>query len=220
MMKSSSESKEHVSRVGDIFRDKCEFLAALILAFATIASAWCGYESTRWGGRQSILMGEAAAIRSEAMQKVNLAGQLAVIDITMFDKFLEARIKGDTRVAEWLMSRFRPEAKVAVDAWLAAVPFRNPDAPKGPFEMKEYRSRLGEEHAALTRQAEEKTSQARSASGHVDRYVFLTIVLASVLFFAGISTHFVVPLLRWGILLLAGGLFAVALVVLAMMPVA
>ena len=220
MTKSSAKSKENVSRLSNIFRNGGEFFAALLLALATITSAWCGYQSTKWGGTQSILAGEAGAIRSEAVQKANLAGQVAVIDITMFEKYLEARLKGESRVAERIMSRFRPEAKVAIDAWLATDPFQNPSAPKGPFSMKEYRSQVAEEYAALIRLAEEKTAQAQNAIRYVDQYVFLTILLASVLFFAGISFHFALPLLRRGVLLLAAVLFVATLFMVVTMPMA
>ena len=56
------------------------------MAFATVLSAWCGYQSTRWNGKQSILMGETAVLRGEATQKVNHAGQEAIIDLNMFEQ--------------------------------------------------------------------------------------------------------------------------------------
>ena len=86
--------------------------------------------------------------------------------------------------------------------------------------MKEYRSQLAEEYAALIRLAEEKTAQAQNAIRYVDRYVFLTILLASVLFFAGISSHFALPLLRRGVLLLAAVLFVATLFMVVTMPMA
>ena len=70
-----------------LIRNRNEFFAALLMAFATVLSAWCGYQSTRWNGRQSILMGETAALRAEATQKVNHAGQEAIIDLNMFEQY-------------------------------------------------------------------------------------------------------------------------------------
>jgi hypothetical protein len=33
-------------------QDIMEFMSALLMAVATIASAWCGYKSTSWNGQQ------------------------------------------------------------------------------------------------------------------------------------------------------------------------
>ena len=107
-----------------------EFFAALLMAFATVLSAWCGYQSTRWNGKQSILMGEITALRTEATQKVNHAGQEAIIDLNMFEQYYRALIEGRKDTERMILQRFRPEARIAVDAWLAMNPQKNPNAPK------------------------------------------------------------------------------------------
>jgi hypothetical protein len=197
-----------------------ELSAALLMALATIASAWCGYQSTRWNGKQSILVGETAALRFEATRKLTLAGQEAVIDINTFEQFHRALIENRTEYAQRILQRFRPEARVAVDAWLATDPFNNPSAPTGPFRMKEYRPRLAEEANALDQEANRKFSQAREANTHVDRYTMVTIMLASVLFFAGLATHFASARMQGAVLLLGLLLFLGTLIVLIAFPVA
>jgi hypothetical protein len=42
------------------------------------------------------------------------------------------------KVADFLHTRFRPEARKVLDAWLQTDPFSNPDAPLRPFDMAEY----------------------------------------------------------------------------------
>jgi hypothetical protein len=205
---------------GRYTRDIVEFSAALLMALATIASAWCGYQATRWNGKQSILAGETAALRFEATRKLTLAGQEAVIDISTFEQLHRALIEDRTEYAQSILKRFRPEARVAVDAWLATDPFKNPSAPTGPFRMKEYRPHLAEEANALDQEADRKFSQAREANTHVDRYTMVTIMLASVLFFAGLATHFTSAHVQGGILLLGLFLFLGTLIVLMGLPVA
>ncbi|MBP1742707.1 MAG: hypothetical protein H6Q48_5000 [Deltaproteobacteria bacterium] len=203
-----------------LIRNRNEFFAALLMAFATALSAWCGYQSTRWNGKQSILMGETAAIRTEAAQKVNLAGQEAIIDLNMFEQYYRALIEGRKDTERIIMQRFRREARIAVDAWLATNPLRNPDAPRGPFGMKEYRPKLVEEAAALNRQADRKFTQAREANSKVDKYVLLTVMISSVLFFSGLATHFISPRIQVAALFFAAALFFVAIFILLRMPTA
>lgn len=99
-------SKQDISANGDSktqtrhTRDTVEFVSALLMALATITSAWCGYESTSWNGRQSILTGETTALRLEATRKLTLAGQEALIDITTFEQLHRALIEGRTDYAQ------------------------------------------------------------------------------------------------------------------------
>ena len=99
---------------GRCTRDIMEFIAALLMALATIASAWCGYQSTRWNGKQSILAGETAALRFEATRKLTLAGQEAVIDISTFEQLHRALVEDRTEYAQSILKRLRPEARIAV----------------------------------------------------------------------------------------------------------
>jgi hypothetical protein len=220
MSNQDTPPKGNAAMQGRHTSDIVEFIAALLMALATIASAWCGYQSTRWNGKQSILAGETAALRFEATRKLTLAGQEAVIDISTFEQLHRALIEDRTEYAQRILKRFRPEARVAVDAWLATDPFKNPSAPSGPFRMKEYRPRLAEEANALDQEADRKFSQAREANKHVDRYTMLTIMLTSVLFFAGLATHFTSAPMQGGVLLLGLLLFLGTLIVLIGLPVA
>ena len=197
-----------------------EFMSALLMAVATIASAWCGYQSTTWNGKQSILVGETAALRFEATRKLTLAGQEALVDITTFEQFYRALIEGRTEYAQRTLKRLRPEARVAVDAWLATDPLKNTSAPPGPFSMKEYRPSLAEEAKALDQEANNKFDQAREANRNVDVYTMVTIMLASVLFFAGLANHFASPRVQHGVLLLGFLLFLGSVTVLTTLPMA
>ena len=50
-------------------RRKFEALAALVLSIATIASAWCAYQSKLWGGAQAARAGAGAAAAREIAEE-------------------------------------------------------------------------------------------------------------------------------------------------------
>lgn len=167
-----------------------EIISAFLLSFATVASAWCAYQSSRWSGVQTISFFEANNARSESIRKSNEALQFATIDIGMFTEFVAAYTQGNQQMMDIIMQRFRPEMKPAVEAWLATDPFKNPDAPPSPFTMKEYVSASQIESDHLLTVAGQKFQEARQANQTSDNYVMLTVMFASVLFFCGVSTNF------------------------------
>jgi hypothetical protein len=83
--------------------------------------------------------------------------------------------------------RFRPEFKRAFENWLATKPKHNPNAPASPFAMPEYRLALNDKAAMLDAMAVKATADAAAANEQSDRYVFQTVILASMLLFTGIS---------------------------------
>lgn len=56
-------------------RQWIELVSSVILALATVATAWCGYQSARWGGEQSRFVTEAATANIKAAKFNNLAEQ-------------------------------------------------------------------------------------------------------------------------------------------------
>ena len=65
----------------DRWEPVAEVVATIVLAIATLATAWSGYQAARWGGVQSTSYSQAAALRTESVRTSNQAGQLAQIDI-------------------------------------------------------------------------------------------------------------------------------------------
>jgi hypothetical protein len=88
----------------------------------------------------------------------------------------------------FMYARFRREFRPAVDAWLATRPFSNSNAPTTPFEMPEYQLEARQKAERLGERAEEEVSAALENNIRSDRYVFTTVILATALFFAGVST--------------------------------
>lgn len=196
-----------LSRLGSWFEslDTVELIATVVLAVAAIITAWSGFQSAKWSGEQAIAFSEASAARTESARASATAGQLVQIDVGMFIDWLSA-IESEQRagadviapgrpyVADpatlhgFLFARFRDEFVPAVEAWIAADPLVDPDAPKSPFEMDEYRLEASERAGELLTTAEARAADAREANRISDQYVLTGVLFALVLFFAGISS--------------------------------
>jgi hypothetical protein len=196
-----------------------EIACAIVLALATTASAWCAYQSKLWGGAQ--MARSNAAVRAGREGAVNslAAVQWRAFDASMFIAYMESRFESNSAMEAFLVERFRPEMKPAVEAWLKLDPLKSPAAPPSPFRMAEYTQA---ETAEVARQAE-LSAQAMAAAAEArrfsDNYVLLTVVFASVLFFGGIARAFDSRPLRTVLAALAVLLFLGTVVVLTTLPV-
>jgi hypothetical protein len=166
-----------------------EIIATVLLAFATLATAWSGYQSARWGGVQATNYSQAGALRTESTRASTQAGQLTQIDVGLFTNWINAYAADDQRLVEFYQERFRDEFVPAFEAWIALEPVKNPESPKSPFAMPEYKVELQEEAERLETEAEKKFQAGTEANQIGDNYVLNTVFLASVLFLAGIQSR-------------------------------
>jgi hypothetical protein len=167
--------------------DWIELAATILLSLATIAAAWSGYQATRWGGVQANSYSAAAAKRTEATQQNSIFAAQAQIDVMSWITYLEHLQAGDQRGAAFLRDRFRQEFKPAFDAWMAQA---TPDAypPGTPFDLPQYQPAARRSANQLNAEAEEHAAAARRANQLSDNFVLVAVVMASVLFFAGVGT--------------------------------
>lgn len=196
-----------------------EITCAVVLSLATMSSAWCAYQSTRWSGVQTFRLA-AVNKASRASSAANLAAlQLQAFDASMGISWMQAKHEGNDLQEKFLFDRFRPEMKKAVEAWLKTDPFSNPTAPLGPMKMTEYAQ---PELAEAKRQDELSSREydaAMQANQTSDAYVLLTVLFASVLFFGGIAGTLESRRLRIIILAIALVLFVVTVAFLGTMPI-
>lgn len=167
--------------------DWIELAATILLSLATIAAAWSAYQATRWGGVQANSFSASGARRTEATQQNGIVAAQTQIDVMMWITYLEHYQAGDERGAAFLKDRFRDEFRPAFDAWVAQVPAG--EWPSGtPFELPLYQPAARRLANLLNAEADELATTAREANQTSDNFVLVAVIMASVLFFAGVGT--------------------------------
>jgi len=204
----------------DRWEPLAEIIATIILAFATLATAWSGYQSALWSGVQSSKYSQAGALRTESTRASNTAGQLTQIDIGLFTNWINAYASDNFELTKFYEERFRPEFKPAFEAWIATKPKENPEAPPSPFAMPEYKVSLVEEADKLEEQASMTFNEGQEANSISDRYIFNTVILASVLFLAGIASRINSIPMRYAVILFGLMLLAFGLINVIRLPLA
>src|SRR6266567_5902745 len=127
-----------------------EPVAALLMALATLSTAWCSYQSAAWTRQSNRLMNEFNALERRA-GVLSLQGmQQATIHTAMFMEVLAAKQAGNEQLANFYVERFPPDVRKAYDAWLAQRPFENPKADPHNFVPKLYETRGTREAAEAT----------------------------------------------------------------------
>jgi len=197
--------------------DWIELTATLLLALATIASAWSAYQATRWGGVQANAYSSAAATRAESVRASNTALAQQQVDVATYIAWLDAYASERPILLAFYEDRFRAEFKPAFQAWLTSAP--EGSVPDGsPFSRPEYV--LAEQQKAddLLAKAEASAAEARSANQTGDNFILVAVLMASVLFFAGVGTKFRAAVTRRTMISMAAVVFLIGLVVIASLP--
>jgi hypothetical protein len=186
--------------------DWIELAATVLLSLATIVAAWSAYQSTRWGGVEAQNNTAAAARRIEATQQNAVHATMLQLDVMAWITYLEHRQAGDDTGAAFLRERFRDEFVPAFEAWAASVP--EGEIPPGtPFELPQYAPESRRSAERLNAEADSLAAVAREANNIGDNFVLVAVIMASVLFFAGVGTKVSGRGFRLAMLFLGAALF-------------
>ncbi|PZF82368.1 hypothetical protein [Jiangella anatolica] len=177
-----------------------ELLAVIVLSITAVLTAWSGFEASKWGGEMSIAFSRASGARSEASRSAAEADAARTFDLTVFGVYVQAVAEGDDVLRQFVETRFTDHFAVAFDAWVATSPLEDPDAPKGPFAMPEYRPPGEAEAADADARADALFADALENNQRGDDYTLLTVLFALVLFFAAISQRPRSTTLAWVVL--------------------
>src|SRR6185312_13934195 len=176
-----------------------------------ITAAWSGYSAAKWSTESSLALARASADRTKANRAFQEALTFRAQDAANFNAWFAAYLAHDQngqRVAE---RRFRPEYDVAFRAWLALKPFTNPNAPKGPQYMPQYKPAGAAESGRLDAGGEHAATTS-------DKYIRDTVILASVLFIVGISSRFPLREVRFGLVGVGAALLIFAAIQILGLP--
>lgn len=191
---------------------------AALLSVVALLAAWSGYAASKWSTESRVKLATASSLRIEASRADVDAFELRNFDSSSFESWFAAYIAGDEAAMRLAVHRFRPEFKIAFDAWRATKPETNPNAPPGPTYMSQYEQPGAAETRSLDARAKAAFLAGEKDGSTADKYVRLTVVLASVLFLVGISTHFPYRSVRYGLIGLGIALLVVSLIQLSQLP--
>ena len=197
--------------------DWIELVAAFILAAATILAAWSAYQSTRWSGNQANSSAEAGALRAEANRSSSIFAAQVGIDVQLWTMWLLQAQAQDQAGMDFLEERFREEFKPSFTAWRALTPIGEPP-PGTPFELEEYQPEEQAKATKLLEEAEVASASARESNQLGDNFVLMAVIMASVMFFAGIGTKFKGRGVRLMMMTIALVLFTGGLIVILSLP--
>ncbi len=195
-----------------------EPVTAVLMAMATLSTAWCSYQSAAFTRRANRLMNEYSALERHAGVLTLQGMQSATIHTAMFMQMLAAQQAGNEKLAAFYVERFPPDVRKAYDAWLAQKPFENVRAPAHPFVPELYELRGTREAAEASEKAATDLQESRTAGSVSGQYLANTVLFAAVLFFASASGKFEQRRVRVVAFAFAAAVFTFAVVRMAMLP--
>jgi hypothetical protein len=198
-------------------------MTAVILAVAAVATAWATFQASQWSGAQSDAVAASSTARTESIRYASAAEQTEQLDTALWLQWLDAVSSKDTRRAVFLRERFRPTLAAAHAEWVAKAVVTPSgtitDVPPGtPFSEPKYRIPAQAKADALSAEAEEDLARSQEDAETSTNFVTNALVLALVLFFAGIATKFRSPKIQTLLVVLAIGFGAFGLIRLLTLP--
>jgi hypothetical protein len=191
-----------------------EIVGVFLLSVVAVLTAWCGFQSSKWGGEMSIAFSEASSARIQAAVAAGAARSAQSFDLTIYATYVEAVGDGNEQLAEYVRDRFTPEFEVAFEAW-----DEDGRVEDGPFAREEYVPEGTAEAEELNERADERFAQALENNQRGDNYSLLTVLFALVLFLTAMSQRPLAPWVARTLLGLAVVVAVIGVVILATFPI-
>jgi hypothetical protein len=205
---------EPVSRHSRIVQ-VCE---AVLLALVTLTAAWAGYSAARWSTESRVDLARSSTLRDLATRADIEAVSIRNFDAATFNAWFIAYTLNSPQKELVAERRFRPEFRVAFNAWMATNPLHNPNAPPGPTYMPQYKVPGQALSASLDSQATTKFNVGNQAGLTSDDYVQITVFLAAVLFLVGIGSSFKYYGVRYSLIVFGAALLVTSIVLIVRQP--
>ncbi|WP_347350462.1 hypothetical protein [Intrasporangium sp.] len=190
--------------------DPRELMAVVLLSVTAVFTAWAGFQSSSWSGATSIAFNQSSSARAESAHQEATADKRQALQVSLFVQWFQAHSLGNARMEDFIERRFPAPLDAAFDAWIATRPDTNADAPPTPFAMPQYV--LPEVAAAeqASQRADRLFADGLNASSRADNYTLLTVLYASVLFFAGMSAKVRSRWAQWSLVWVGSAIFLLA----------
>jgi hypothetical protein len=191
-------------------------VAAVLLGLATVATAWSAYQANRWNGVMTSNFNESVRLSTDAGKLYQEGDAINTLDANLFAEWALATTADNAEAADYLAENLFSEGLIdALEAWQAA----GADAPPSPFDLDEYVVPQWDAGDALEIESQAATDLADDANQTGDDYVLVTVLLAVVLFTAGIAATLESVRLKAAFLVSGGVVFVVAAGLLLTYPV-
>lgn len=194
-------------------------VCAILMAVATLATAWCSFQNSRWSSRGGDLEAQADTLERKAMALHLESRTFQDAHLQLAMEVVDAQMNGNEKVARFYTDRFPPELKAAWEKWIALQPLDNPSAPPNPFAAGFYTPRFAQEIQDALAEVQHLNVQAKAAGSNASGYLSNTVLLAMVLFFAGTAGKFDHRNVRLPSLAFAVSLFLWAALRVLLLPV-
>jgi hypothetical protein len=197
-----------------------EPVSAILMGVTSLSTAWCSFQNSKWSGQSSDMGAHADKLQRQTFAQHIESQQIESVQARMFMEAIDAQMKGDEKLARFYTDRFAGELKPAYEKWLALKPFENLAAPPHPFAPGLYVPRFQQEildaRAEATRDAEVSNAAGQTAASYLSN----TVLLATVLFFAGTASKFHQRRVLWSSLAFAIAVLLYAVARMLTLPVA
>ena len=219
--KEISEHGKH-AHAGDAAHERRERILSItetvMLSVVAVIAAWSGYSAAKWATESSVELARASSTRTKASREDLQATQIRTLDSVSFNAVFAAYVSHNAAAYRVAKGRLRPGYQPAFDAWVATHPLTNPRAPPGPAFMPQYHIPQADQAKQLESRADKDFDKGEHAGSNSDKYVRITVFLATVLFLVGISSHFPRHSGRYGLIGIASVLLVLSLVQLLTLP--
>lgn len=196
-----------------------EPFTAILMAVSSLSTAWCSYQNSLWSGQSSDLATQADKLERQAAAQHLEARQIETIQTRLWMEAVDAHLDGDLKLERFYTDRFGDELKPAYDKWIVLKPFENPAAPPHPFVPGLYTPRFDREIREAKATALEVDARSNVTGHYASSYLGNTVLLATVLFFAGTMGRFDQRHVRWSSFAFALALFLYSVVRMLQLPV-
>jgi len=166
----------------------------------------------------SINFSQASAARIDATRFESDANRQASVQVALFTQWLNAQTSDNDELAVFLRDSFPEPLATAASDWLNERAVDSQAAPQTPFDMSSYVLDDAVRAAAEQERAEQLSVRALASSRNSDNYTVLTILFATVLFFAAVSNRVKKALSSWTLIGVALVVFVGSATVLASLP--
>ena len=200
--------------------DWVEVAATVVLSLAVLVASWSAYQASLWGGVQAVNASQYTGQLTESSELTTLITAQFEADAQAMSTWLVLAADGNERGMQILEERFNETLRPAFDTWIDGSV--DGEVPPGvPQDLPEYEAaftELLEVKNLYTIGAAEASEAAAEANRTGDSFILVTVIMASVMFFAGVGTKLKGKTTRLTMLIVASILCAVAIAAMLSLP--